>query len=244
MVDSVSNSNSLSDLYWKKEEVNSAPEEKGALTQDDFFSLLTTQMAAQDPTNPTDNDQMISQMTNFTMAEGISDLNEKFTELSSQFGSILGSIESGQTSNKALQASSMVGRTVLVSAEEAPLFSLDEENRAMAGQVMFDGSMNDIKLQIKDQSGKLIQTLDLGASETGTAGFNWDGRNSDGELMGPNMYQISASAIDANTGMRTDLAVGAYSTVNSVRFGSGSELSMNLAGLGSYSMDDIIEVAP
>ena len=52
-----------------------------ALTQEDFFSLLTQQLSFQDPSKPADNDQMIAQMTNFTMAEGIANLNSKFESL-------------------------------------------------------------------------------------------------------------------------------------------------------------------
>ena len=69
-------------------------EKAGALTQADFFALLTQQLAFQDPTKPVENDQMIAQMTNFTMADGISSLNTNFKEFAS-----------GMDSNQALQAS-------------------------------------------------------------------------------------------------------------------------------------------
>lgn len=240
------NSQSVNDLYWQREELNPKPVNKNsdALTQADFFSLLTTQLAAQDPTKPTDNDKMISQMTNFTMAEGIGDLNTKFEGFTSQFGSVLETLSSNQTSNKALQASSMVGQTVLVPSDTAPLFSVDAENKVMSGEVMFEGGMNDIKLDIKDQSGKLIQTLDLGASTDGSVQFRWNGLNKNGEPVAADVYQISAKGINPNTGLATNLNVGAHSIVNSVRFGQGNELTMNLAGIGSYSMQDIVEVAP
>ncbi|MCC5852310.1 MAG: flagellar hook assembly protein FlgD, partial [Alkalimonas sp.] len=65
------------DLYWQEE--SKVPERNnGALTQADFFALLTQQLAFQDPTKPVENDQMIAQMTNFTMADGISSLNNNF----------------------------------------------------------------------------------------------------------------------------------------------------------------------
>ena len=65
------------DLYWQKD--NATPDNKnGQLTQEDFFALLTEQLSNQDPTKPVDNDQMIAQMTNFTMADSLSQLNDKF----------------------------------------------------------------------------------------------------------------------------------------------------------------------
>ena len=65
--------------------------------------MLTEQLANQDPTAPVDNDQMVAQMTSFTMADGISQLNEKFE-----------SFAASMTSNQALQASSLIGQNVLV----------------------------------------------------------------------------------------------------------------------------------
>ena len=67
----------LDNLRWQDNQ-NKTEEKDDTLTQEDFFSLLTQQLSFQDPSKPADNDQMIAQMTNFTMAEGISNLNEKF----------------------------------------------------------------------------------------------------------------------------------------------------------------------
>ena len=72
-------SSQMDSLRWSEQNKSAQTEKKSdALTQEDFFSLLTQQLSFQDPSKPADNDQMISQMTNFTMAEGISGLNEKF----------------------------------------------------------------------------------------------------------------------------------------------------------------------
>ncbi len=234
-------------LRWNKSDTKTKATEETtgqkALGQEDFFALLTTQLAAQDPTNPTSNDEMISQMTNFTMAEGISDLGEKFDSFTSQFAEFLESSESSQTSNKALQASSMVGQTVLVESNEVPLFQFDEETYGMSGQLMMENGMNDIRIQVTDSSGKVVNTIEVGAVSEGNAGFYWDGMDKDGNQAGAGVYTLKATGIDATSGERAEIKVGAYSSVNSVSFGSGNNLSLNLSGLGSVSMDDILEVA-
>ena len=77
MTSSVNNNSALDGMYWNNSD--KVPEKNnGALTQADFFALLTQQLAYQDPTKPVENDQMIAQMTNFTMADGIGSLNESF----------------------------------------------------------------------------------------------------------------------------------------------------------------------
>ncbi|AWB67955.1 hypothetical protein C2869_16680 [Saccharobesus litoralis] len=242
----VSNSNFADSLRWERNKVDTTDSNQNgqAMTQEDFFSLLTTQLAAQDPTKPTDNDQMISQMTQFTMADGISGLSSQFEEFTSAFNSFMSDSQAQQTSNKALQASSMVGREVLVASEEAALYQFSEEQFAMGGQLAFDNSMNDIKLTIRDEGGKHVATVDLGAATEGPIQFAWDGKNESGEQLPAALYKISATGIDANSGEKVSLATSTYSRVDSVRFGNGNELTMNLRGLGSFAMDEIIEVAP
>ena len=106
MTGSVNNNSALNGMYWDPS--SSVPEKNdGALTQADFFALLTQQLAYQDPTKPVENDQMIAQMTSFTMADGISSLNNNFKDFAASMNS-----------NQALQASSLVGRTVLVDSEQ------------------------------------------------------------------------------------------------------------------------------
>ena len=102
-MNTINNTGLNTDLYWQEETVKIADGTEQQLTQEDFFSMLTEQLANQDPTAPVDNDQMVAQMTSFTMADGISQLNEKFE-----------SFASSMTSNQALQASSLIGQNVLV----------------------------------------------------------------------------------------------------------------------------------
>ncbi len=74
MSNDISTSSSFLDsITWQETQVATTTEESDALTQEDFFSLLTQQLSYQDPSNPADNDQMIAQMTNFTMEQGITD---------------------------------------------------------------------------------------------------------------------------------------------------------------------------
>ncbi|MBE4318815.1 flagellar biosynthesis protein FlgD, partial [Vibrio parahaemolyticus] len=75
---------------------------KQDLKQEDFLSLLTKQLSQQDPFKPVSNDQMIAQMASLTV-DGIGKMNTQFE-----------SLNSSMTSNQALQASSLVGRDVLV----------------------------------------------------------------------------------------------------------------------------------
>ena len=129
---------SLDNMRWQKE--SEVPEaDNGKLEQEDFFSLLTTQLANQDPTKPVENDQMIAQMTSFSMAEGINDLNSKFESLTA-----------AMTSNQALQASSFIGQRVKVASEKINM----EGEGTYQGSVAASSSVQNLTVTLYDKAGQ------------------------------------------------------------------------------------------
>lgn len=157
----------LDNLRWQDNQ-NKTEEKDDTLTQEDFFSLLTQQLSFQDPSKPADNDQMIAQMTNFTMAEGISNLNEKFESLTASM-----------TSNSALQASTLVGKQALL---ESDTIDFDGENLAK-GSVVAETAVESLTLRITDSSGQLVRTMELGSQSAGALRFEWDGKDNDGNVL-------------------------------------------------------------
>ncbi len=67
---------------------------QATLGQADFFKLLTTQLASQDPLQPMDDTAFIAQMANFSELEMMSQLNDNFGEFTNlqQFQSSQGYI--------------------------------------------------------------------------------------------------------------------------------------------------------
>ena len=60
---------------------------KQDLKQEDFLSLLTKQLAQQDPFKPVSNDQMIAQMASFATVDGIGKMNNQFETLNASMTS-------------------------------------------------------------------------------------------------------------------------------------------------------------
>ncbi len=56
------------------------PAEQEPLGQAEFFKLLTTQLASQDPLEPMDDTAFIAQMANFSELEMMSSLNDNFSK--------------------------------------------------------------------------------------------------------------------------------------------------------------------
>lgn len=97
---SVSGNSVIDSLTWQKETTPISDKPKDStLKQEDFFKLLTQQLAYQDPFKPVENDQMIAQMSSFTTADGINNLNKQFENMNALM-----------SSSQALQASSLVGQ--------------------------------------------------------------------------------------------------------------------------------------
>ncbi|MDQ9094083.1 flagellar hook assembly protein FlgD [Pseudoalteromonas haloplanktis] len=221
---STASSTYLDSLKWQDNQV-STEEKSDALTQEDFFSLLTQQLSFQDPSNPADNDQMIAQMTNFTMAEGISNLNSNFQSLAASM-----------TSNSALQASTLVGKQALL---ESDTLDLNAEGVAK-GTIVAQEPVDNLTLRIEDSSGQLVRTIDLGSQAAGAIRFEWDGKNSEGEDLPEGEYNVKAEGQMA--GEFTSLPIATFKNIESVNVNGSSGIIINTKE-GAVRLTDIAEIA-
>ena len=71
------------------------------VTQNQFLQLLVTEMRNQDPTQPTDETQTLSQLAQFSSLEQMTNLNQTMTQ--------------GNTYNQITQGASLIGKTVTTS---------------------------------------------------------------------------------------------------------------------------------
>jgi flagellar basal-body rod modification protein FlgD len=211
-------------ISWQDEEIGTT-EVNGEMGQADFFALLTAQLAMQDPLNPTTNEDMIAQMTQFTMSEGISDLGDKFDTLTASM-----------TSNQALEASSLVGRNVLINSSLAY-----SDGTGVNGQVAIPSTAQTVNMLVYDESGSLVDTDYLGDQSAGMVDFEWDGTDTDGNPLPPGQYTFEFSGLVA--GESQQLTVLTYADVSSVTLGqSGTGLELNLQGLGAITLEDVLAV--
>ena len=202
-------------------------EDSGALTQSDFFALLTQQLAFQDPTKPVENDQMIAQMTSFTMADGISSLNTNFKDFAASMNS-----------NQALQASSLVGRTVRVNSDTL----IFDGTNSTYGAIEVPAKTTSMKVSIYDASGALVKSDTVANPNEGKFELAWDGTNEAGTKQTTGLYTMK---IDATVdGKAQSLVTSSYVPVASVTLGtSTADMKLNLLGLGAKKMSDILEIA-
>lgn len=220
------------DSYLASEQAAAADKVKDQyLDQEDFLRLLTTQLQSQDPTSPVDNNQMVSQMSQLSMVESLTSINEGLTD-----------VISAVNSSSALTASSLVGRSVLVDTDEA---YFDGQTPVMA-KVDAGSGAEDLKIVVKDASGSVV--AEYGASSgSDEMSFVWDGVQSEAEDGTVTYFPAGNYTIEATAtvdGVTTSLPVKTYATIGSVTMGQNySDTILSLIGGGEVSIGDVSEIS-
>lgn len=202
------------------------PKKKEEMGMDTFMKLMVTQLNNQDPMKPMNNEQMLSQIAQFTSVSGISELNNSFKDLT-------GSLANGQ----ALQASSLVGREVYTPLNEGVL----SNDSGINGSVQLDSSASNVLVRISDPLGRPVRQLQLGPQPAGELRFSWDGLDDQGEFSEPGRYQIQIEAQVGDETVALDPLVAAR--VDSVVVDNrGFGTTLNLVGLGPIDFKDVQQI--
>ncbi|WP_339079539.1 flagellar hook assembly protein FlgD [Pseudomonas sp. TMP9] len=208
---------STMDQYQIKQDSN----QKKELGKNEFLNLLVAQLNNQNPLEPQSNGEFIAQLAQFSQVEGIEKLNTS-----------MGSLVTGYQSSQALQASSLVGRKVIVPGDKAVV----DTSESFKASLILPTSSSNVAVNIYDKSGAAVSRINLGEQAAGNVSFIWDGKDASGNLLPPGTYKFEAQAsyAEGTKGLYTLLPAN----VDSVTLG-GSELMLNLAGLGSVPMSQV-----
>lgn len=208
----------------KQQSKNSSTGTAGsALGKDAFLQLLVTQMKNQNPLDPQENGEFVAQLAQFSSLESMQSLNDSVLY-----------IAAGLQSSQALQASSLVGRNVIVETDKAVV----DTSKGIKGSINLTASSTATSVGIYDKDDKLVRTIDLATQKAGKVDFTWDGLDDDGEVAAAGTYTFKATA--SIEGKATAMTTNLPATVTSVTMGTnGSEMTLNLAGLGSIALSKI-----
>ena len=219
---SLGNSGSTSSSQALGSGLPSVTNTSAAAMQNNFMTLLITQLQNQNPMNPMDSSQMTAQLAQISTVSGISQLNQTLTALNTSL--------SGSQSMAA--ATGLIGHNVLVPGNTLQLTS---GTPATAG-VSLPQAVSNLTVTIKNSAGTVLNTLDLGAQPAGVVPITWNGLNKSGAQVPSGAYQIVASATQGSTPVTaTPLSSG---KVNSVTMGSQGA-SLDLGTLGSFNLSSV-----
>ncbi|WP_285275498.1 flagellar hook assembly protein FlgD [Halopseudomonas bauzanensis] len=220
----ISVGNSLLDQY----QVDQSRFAKGdELGKNEFLELLVAQLNNQDPLAPQENGEFIAQLAQFSTVEGIEKMNSTIDAMASSF-----------QSSQALQASSLVGRTVVIPTDQAMI----DPQAGFTGQLALPQASGAVLVNVYDEAGSMVSTINLGAQEGGIHEFAWDGTDASGNVLPAGKYRFEAQA--SVNGETVQLATLLPANVDSVSLGvgHGGEMVLNLAGLGSIGLSEVFSI--
>ncbi|MBP0595953.1 flagellar hook assembly protein FlgD [Paraburkholderia sp. LEh10] len=155
----------------------------GSDLQNTFLQLLIAQMKNQDPTSPMDSSQMTSQLAQINTVTGIGQLNSSLTSLAAQL-----------TTNQQTQAANLISSTVLAPGDSFSVAS----GKATGFGVTLANDATDVQITVKNASGQVVNTIDLGKQSPGTIPVGWTPVDKSGNALPDGTYTITASSTTAS----------------------------------------------
>jgi len=149
-----------------------------------FLSLLTTQLANQDPLSPMDTTQFTSQLTQMTGVEQQLLTNQLLQQLVNQ----------SQTSNGIENAVGLIGKTVTVDGSSATL-----SGGTATWNFNLPSTPSSLTLSVVDSSHNVVWTGAVQPNGSGAQSFTWDGKNQSGQQVADGgTYTLTIAAKDAS----------------------------------------------
>lgn len=191
--------------------------EKGKMGKDEFLKLLLTELKYQDPTDPMDTNKMLEQTSLLTTLEVQINSNKVLEEVANKFRSSL-----------TFSVLSAIGKMASLGTDK---ITLKKGENGVSFEVYIDHDLKEGTLEIYDESGNLVRSIELSNLKKGVNQFFWDGKNQNKEEVKEGNYRVVVNYTDGKTGSYTAL-YGVY-PIESVKFENGK----TLLKLGSKYID-------
>ncbi len=155
------------------------------ITPADFLRLITTQMRDQNPLQPADPTQFLSQLEQMSEVSSMQSMQTSLTSLQTN-------LQSSQMANGA----ALIGHTVLAATTTA---NLATSGGTISGAVSTPSGAKLVTVNVTNSSGALVDSFQIAPSSTGLTHFTWNGTNVDGTAAAAGLYTIGATSSDGAT---------------------------------------------
>ena len=209
---------------------NAASAKKAELNQEDFLTLMITQLKNQDPMKPLDPSQYVGQLAQFSQVSGLAEMNKQITALTDSL-----------RGNQVLDGASLIGRAIIAPGNNIYLAPLDGETpRGPQGLIEVPAGASSVQLVVKDSAGALVKTVALD-TKRGAQAFTWDGTTDSGGAAPAGAYKIEviAKVGNENVSLKTSVAANVSSVALDPNTGS---LVLDTDTLGELDMSDVERV--
>jgi len=207
-----------------------ATAKKAELNQEDFLTLMITQLKNQDPFKPMDPAQYVGQLAQFSSVSGLADINKNITSLTDSL-----------RGNQVLDGASLIGHTIIAEGNKVYRY-VPEEGEAIPtqGAVTVPAGASSVQLVVRDSAGALVKTQAMDARQ-GLHGFTWDGSTDAGGVAPSGAYKIEviAKVGDKNVSLNTSVAAQVSSVALDPSTGA---LTLDTDTLGEIAMSEVERV--
>ena len=232
---------------WSIDAKQPKQEKNNELGRDEFLELMVAQLNNQNPLEPQTNAEFIAQLAQFSTVEGIQNMGRGFEDLAQSY-----------RSSQALQASSLVGGSVIIQDNTT---SVLRHGQLVYGAAQIPPGAAQLTLKITDASGQVVEEVPLGYQNNGSLNFNWDGFNLlvNGEPMTIDLEKFATDeqgnyiphaqgeyqfALTADVlGEFQQLDVQTSVRVDSVTLLENNQIQLNLANGQVSSLDQVTQIS-
>ncbi|MGY5365937.1 flagellar hook assembly protein FlgD [Enterobacter oligotrophicus] len=184
-----------------------------------FMQLLVAQIQNQDPLNPTDGTEYVSQLAQLTQVQSM----ETMSQLMANNAVLMDNLQTLSTGN-------LVGQKVMVQTDTVET----DGSTNIDGRLTLGHAANTVTVIVKDESGNETK-IELGKQEKGVVNFNIDP-----EELGLKEGKYTLSVVTDTEETKVPVEVGGV--VNNVRIPlDGSPTVLNITGIGEVAYNNITQ---
>lgn len=234
-------SNEFSQALANKESTGSS------LDKEAFMLLLVTQFQYQDPLNPMDDKEFISQMAQFSSLEQMMNINETMEGITDAVNNQAMFNATNYIGKYVTTTGNVIGKTS--TSTTGADGSVTTTSSVTPYYYTFTGNASQVTIQVFDTSstsGTPVYTEQLGGmTQYNTDGslavykFNWNGLTSNGQPAPDGTYKVVVTAADDGVLVGTQLVADKVTDV----LRNGSEIMLRLQGGQYMSLADVEQVS-
>ncbi len=181
------------------------PDASSALGRDAFMKLLVAQLRNQDPLDPLDARDFVTQLSQLTGVEELTKIGDR-----------MGQLEVAMVGVSNTQTSDLVGKQVKAKGDTVLLSDIGGTSSVAS----LSAPASSVTVRIQDQSGKTVRTLTFPETKVGDLKIAWDGNNDEGTRAQAGRYSLVVEAKDEN-GKAVDANTDVSGVVSSVSYEHG-----------------------
>ncbi len=191
------------------------------VSRDEFLRLFTKQLQYQDPLNPLESKEFTAQLAQFSSLEQLININKNIDSLK----------EYQQTLNQAF-STNLIGRAVKTEGDR-----LHFQGSPVEFSYSLDEPVNSLTINIYNDKGVLVKSIDFGPMDAGKRKYIWDGTDDNGSEVADGDYKVEVIGINKE-GSSITASTEVNSTITGVDFEDGS-ISLILENGSRVSLAEI-----